>query len=139
MERMRFGWVVLAACSAPTPQAPANRVTGVPEHELVVAHGREVRFARTTSTGLVVTRTVGLPAHASDLEWIGAEPIVMLMAPFDETDHSHDGEVGRITARGYEPFAVLPAKTWEVPKPANADKVDPSWRLVVGPAGEVWQ
>jgi hypothetical protein len=136
---MRFGWVLLAACSAPPPHAPANRVTGIPEHELVVTHGHELRFVRTTPTGLVVTRTVGLPAHASDLEWIGAEPVVMLQAQFDETDRSHDGEVARITARGYEPFAVLPAKTWAIPQPANGEKVSPAWRLVVGPAGEVWQ
>jgi hypothetical protein len=136
---MRFGWVLLAACSGPSPHAPANRVTGIPEHELVVAHGREVRFARTTPTGLVVTRTVGLPATVGELEWIGAEPVVMLRAQFDEVDRSHDGEVARITARGYEPFATLPAKTWEVPKPADGEKVEPKWRLVVGPAGEVWQ
>jgi len=133
-----------AGCAAPRATAPANRAGDrPPEVELVVAFKHSLRFVKTTPAGLAVTRTVELPSSVGGLEWVGRDPVVMLHAAtygdIAGEDPSHDGEIARITAKGYEPFPALPAETWTVKPPANADQVGPQWKLVVGPAAEVWQ
>ena len=165
MSAMRIGWsclVTLAACSssdhrpvqtaAPPPSQTvppsdaaaidARDVAGVPQLELVAAdpfddgHTR-VRFATTGPTGIAVTATISVPGAITSLAWTGADPIVML----------DTGEVGKLSRKGYERFAPVPAARWKIPKPHVATEPDmpterfdtPRWRMIVDDAGGVWQ
>jgi len=164
---MRIGWsclVTLAACSSadrrPTltaappppshttppsdaaPSSDAPSLAGVPQLELVAAdpfdddHTR-VRFATTGPTGIAVTATIAVPGTIASLTWAGPDPVVML----------DTGEVGKLTRKGYERFAPVPAARWQIPKPHVATEPDmpterfetPRWRLLVDNAGAVWQ
>jgi hypothetical protein len=140
--------IALYACGSGHPPSPsatpiANRASQ-PRVELVVADidgteedpRKRVRFARTTPTGLAVTRTVAVPGVVTSLAWIGPDPVVML----------DGGEVGQISATGYQPFPVVPAVLWTIPNPgvgspdSPTDRFEtPRWRLIVAPTGDVWQ
>lgn len=98
-------------------------------------HGR-VRIARLGPTGLVVTRTIEVPAPVATLAWIAAEPVVQL----------DNGAVGRIGATGYVAYPTVPAAQWEIPRPAAPDPDEPTerfeaphWRVLIAPDGAVWQ
>jgi hypothetical protein len=141
--------ITLLACgngrhppSAPPLAARAQETP--PEVELVVAgfdYGdtppqAHVRFAKTTPHGLTVTRTVPVPGDIGALDWVGAGPVVML----------DDGQIGRISARGYERFPEVPPAMWSVPQPSSDDpsmpdeRLDPPlWRMIVDATGSVWQ
>ena len=129
---------------APPGDAPSPRASSpVPSVELVTADNVDedghtpVRIAKTTPTGLVVVRTASAPGAISALAWIGPDPVVML----------DSGEVGRVTARGYEAFKKVPIARWTIPKPHVATGPDeptgkfdtPRWRMIVDAAGAVWQ
>jgi hypothetical protein len=143
----RWWWAVVAiaatSCGGKTdgPIAIANRSAEPPPAVVLIvadhsAEGRSrVRFVATTRAGLVTTRTIALPADVAVLAWVGPEPVVMLVGG------EHEGEVGRISSTGYEPFAAVPVTLSSVPRPsASSEHLDtPKWRLTVEATGAVWQ
>lgn len=105
---------------------------------LLSVHTEDIAFHELTPAGLKETRRVPVPSAVEAIEWSGPEPIVLLSGTRDE---KRDGEIGRITERGYEPFPALPAETWKVsPAPEGFDHFEqPHWKLVVSPDGVIWQ
>jgi hypothetical protein len=106
----------------------------------LAVQGATVKLIEATSAGLRELRSVQAPAEIGAVEWVGAEPVVMLEA-FGEGEAARHGEIGRITERGYEPFAALPAATWEItPAPEGFDHFHtPHWKLIVSADGSIWQ
>jgi hypothetical protein len=147
LVRIAIAGLVLAGCwSSPsiTPVPPSAEVP--PTVELAVAGRRDVRFVEASARGIVVKRTVRVPSTIAALAWVGADPIVMLLAndydESDEDDPKHDGVIARITSTGFEPYPALPASTWAaLPTRAGEDgfyEVS-RWRVVVTATAEVWQ
>ena len=145
--------MTLSACGSgghpPSPSAPPITTPAhdaPPEVELVVAgndtadtsgetHTR-IRFVRTTPHGLTVTGTVSLPGNVGAMAWVGPGPVVL----------RDTGELGHVSAQGYERFAEVPSAMWRVPQPRSDDpsrpneELDPPmWRMIVDSAGSLWQ
>lgn len=148
--RAALSIVVAAGCGS-HPTKIANQVADrVPEARLVAISGRTTRFLTVANGKLVVEHSVELPSTAGTIAWLDKDPVVILAAPmYDESgagDSKRDGEVGRITAHGFEPMQVPARAAW----PAKAASTDPQfandfspldpphYKLVEDAAGVLW-
>lgn len=145
---VRFGIVALIGCAGTsTPPVAATASTVVPRVRMVVASSHAVQFVTTSPSGLEVMAPVKLPSTVRALEWVGADPVVMLAAnEYDDTGHDDpklDGMLARITPGGGVPIAAFPASTWAMEKPVHGtDEVQhftPQWKLIASATGELWQ
>jgi hypothetical protein len=133
----RSGWtlaiaaVAAASCGGRNGVPSVPTTTGPPEVTFVASDDNTVRFVRVGATTIVVTRTVTVPGLIAELVWVGREPVVML----------DDGEVGHISASGYEPFPRVPESLWTIAEPdAQSLHLDtPLWQLIGDTAGVAWQ
>ncbi|HEY1547159.1 MAG TPA: hypothetical protein VGG28_05040 [Kofleriaceae bacterium] len=138
---------VVDAAAIDPPDAAIDRIpSDVPEVAFVtisspasdaqdVTH-THVQFAKTTSHGVVITRSVDVAGVITTLAWVSGDPVVML----------ENGDVGHISARGYERYAVVPAARWRVAKPPDPSAEQPTeafepphWRMLASTDGAVWQ
>lgn len=111
-----------------------------------------VRFVKMGPSGLVVTRTVVVPAHVAKLEWVGVDPVVLLgwnqwpLAPNNGAGRKakHDGEVGVLTKAGYRPLPPTPNGAWptqRLSKPPTDSGFHwdrPWWTLIGTESDEIW-
>jgi hypothetical protein len=136
-----YSLVGAALTAAHAWAAPPPAVDGTQEAEAVLASARHLRFLHVTTTGVVVTRDVALPGRVAEIEWLAGEPVALLGPAWADEDGSHAGEVGRVTAKGWAPFAPLPEATWKVAHPPKGSEKmpEPQWRLAVNAKGEIWQ
>src|SRR5262245_59244323 len=103
--------VFVIGCQAgPLPPLVENHPDdAAPSVELAAAADHEVRIFRTSGRGLELVRTVHTPAQVEGLAWAGRDPVALLI-DYDENSKAgpHHGELGAITANGYEPLPALP-------------------------------
>jgi hypothetical protein len=130
--------------SAPIAAAPAAEPApspGTPIARFVLATERRLRFLTVTTTGIVETRSVDLPGRPQDIAWLAGEPVVLLGSTWANEEPGHAGEIGRVTARGWEPYPAFPDATWTLAHPPNGTEKlpEPWWRLDVNAKGEIWQ
>lgn len=151
---------MLVGCANTTPArsvphgAPTTPVVPV---VLATANGRTVQILSIAPDKTTVLREVELPSAVAVLSWQGADPIVMLdHVPQEQcempeefyktaaeykvahaacqSDPAFDGVIGRVTARGFDPFAKLPESTWAgLAPPAEEQRpcVNGCWRMSI--------
>nr|HEX4318228.1 hypothetical protein [Kofleriaceae bacterium] len=130
MRALAAAVVAVAACGGAADHARAPRDEPVPPVRLAAARGRTLRLMHATADGVVVERTVALPAPAAELVWAGPQLAVRL----------RDDTAGRVTADG---FAAFPAVEWPHQDAPTADsdtqRYDPpQWQLFAR-GSEIWQ
>ena len=59
--------------------------------------------------------------------------------PDQENDPKLEGRVGTITSTGFKLLPALPASTWVIPKPKDAEHLSTYWELDATSTGETWQ
>lgn len=151
MTRAASLLLALAACggggsAAPAPKTPAPpNDPPVPAVRLAAAHGATLRLLHTARTGLVVDRTITLPAKVSDIVWAGDQVAVWLdrasypPLPDSPGNGPHSDEMGRITATGYEPFAAIAWPPSTQPHDDQSMHFDTPQRLLYAHGNELWQ
>lgn len=134
-----------AACGCGGAPAKGGKAAGGdgPVRFLAV-QGNAVRFYEATPAGIRETRSVTVPSAVALVRWVSADPAVMLAGTsYDDTttaDEKREGEIGRITAKGYEPFPALPAATWTITPPEGRDHFETAeWSMAVSADGAIWQ
>lgn len=116
--------------------------------------GDTVEISELAPSGLVQLQQTKLPAEAVALEWVGHEPVVMLAKqrsgdPMPLTNHAFsqeafgtdpmDGVVGRITAKGFEPYPRPPDSTWAKLRAGKHEgKPTSRWSMHVAADTSVW-
>ena len=141
LVRTAVGAALALTAAGGCRRAPRGGPEGAPRPvRFLAAHGATVQLMEATPAGLRLLRSVQAPAAIAAVEWVGAAPVVMLEA-FGEGEAARNGEIGRITERGYEPLAALPAATWAIaPAPEGLDRFHtPHWKLIVTADGAIWQ
>ncbi len=114
---------------------------GTPIASFVLATQHRLRFLTATATGIAEARSVDLPGRPQDIAWLAGDPVVLLGSTWANEDPGHAGEIGRVTARGWEPYPALPESTWTLAHPPKGtEKLPaPQWQLEVNAKGEIWQ
>ncbi|MEZ4368098.1 MAG: hypothetical protein R2939_17725 [Kofleriaceae bacterium] len=109
---------------------------GAPTTMLVTSASRAT-FYRIDGDRLVVAREASLPGAVADVDWVGAEPVVLIA---DSTeDGSERMELGAIGELGYRPIAVPVGELWAVEHGEDLEYFDePRWSLDVDADGAVW-
>ena len=136
-------WLLLIAACGGAPVATVENAVARRDVELVISHNLEARVY-SVGRGLVLERTIALPAEASGLAWVDDRPIALLRGavigdPSFDRELTHDGEIGWLDSR-YEPFPRLPPATWAAAPTANAAHPGhPDWTMIVTATREVWQ
>jgi len=165
-------WVtfaLLAGCGAPA-RAPADKTLGnaKPDEDaaqLVLASEQDIRLVAVSHSGTHVLRSATVPERIDELEWVQSDPIVLLQQPMNTecagpevaykshaayeaalrecmTPGPHEGVIGRLTQRGFVPYARLPESTWDLIAQKPGGEPQPCgrgcWSLEVKGA-EVWQ
>lgn len=156
----------VAACSSSTaPHGVSVPPPGHPPVVLALVNGKDVEVVSVTPSASKVLRSARLPSPIVDLQWTGRDPVLLMehrpieqcLAPEPayktaeeyaaaqrecQFDPAYDGQIGRLTSTGFQPYPALPASTWAaLPPPGPNDHPCETgcWRLEVTSTDEVYQ
>jgi hypothetical protein len=155
----------LAACWSQSAPAKLPRLSDPIPAQLAIVDDREVRVVEVSPGGAKLLRSAKVPAPVETLEWVGADPVVLLQrhgldncgmpedayrshAAYEAAEHNCtadpklDGTIGRVAPTGFVPYAALPESTWAVMSDHSKDGepcTTGCWSLAVTGSGDVWQ
>jgi hypothetical protein len=130
-------WLALAGCwssgggtiVAPAPPPPP----GLPVVELVVVDDTAISFMHTSRHGLVETHTETVPDSVQDMQWLGADPVVLTISD------NANATVWTITTTGHTAWPAPDPASWQVASHAGLDHFDPPrWELVTTRDRHAW-
>jgi hypothetical protein len=105
---------------------------GVNAHatRLVIAEGQSASLVEAGAASAKLVATIKLRASVQTIVWIDRDPVALL----------DDGEVGRLTAKGFVAIATPPSSTLVLPRPnAELGKLErPMWQLIGSTTDELW-
>lgn len=124
-----------AAPVVPAPQSPTR---------FVAVHEKTARIIEVDGTSAKVISTSELPQTPMAVVWGGSDPVVLFATsesaiPGTEGDPKLEGRVGAITNSGLKLIPALPASTWTIPKPKDAENLGANWELRATSNGEIWE